>query len=94
MGYMKKIDYKKEFRNLYNSSPKEVATIKVQKMNFLMIDGKGDPNTSKEYKEAIEALFSVSYKIKFSIKKGKRAIDYSVMPLEGLWWVDDMNNSA
>jgi len=88
---MKKVDYRKELKHLYNPSPKEVVMVEVPKMNFLVVDGKGDPNTSKEYQEAIEALFSVSYNIKFSIKKGKEAIDYSVMPLEGLWWVEDMS---
>ncbi len=59
-------------------------------MNFLMIGGAGDPNTSQEYKGAIEALYGVSYTLKFMVKKGKPAMDYAVMPLEGLWWVDDM----
>ena len=59
-------------------------------MNFLMIDGMGDPGTSQSYQGAIEALFSVSYSLKFMIKKGELAIDYGVMPLESLWWVDDM----
>jgi hypothetical protein len=54
-----------------------------------MIDGEGDPNTSKGFQEAVEVLFSLSYTLKFMIKKGK-AIDYGVMPLEGLWWADDM----
>ncbi|MEW6610522.1 MAG: hypothetical protein AB1352_02770 [Patescibacteria group bacterium] len=55
----------------------------------MSIDGKGDPNTSQEYQESIEALYSVAYKIKFTAKKepGK---DYAVMPLEGLWWAEDM----
>ena len=88
---MKKIDYKKEFKYLYNPSQKEVVIIDVPKMNFLMIDGKGDPNTAKEYKDAVETLFSVSYTLKFMVKKGKVAIDYGVLPLEGLWWVDDMS---
>ena len=59
-------------------------------MNFLMIDGIGDPNTSQDYKDAVEALFALSYSLKFMIKNGKLAIDYGVMPLEGLWWTDDM----
>jgi hypothetical protein len=88
---MKKLDFKKELAHLYNPSKKKVETVKVPEMNFLMIDGKGDPNTSKEYQDAIEALFSVSYDIKFSVKKGSLAIDYKVMPLEGLWWVEDMS---
>lgn len=87
---MKKIDLKKELKHLYNPSTKEISIVDVPKMNFLMIDGKGDPNTSQEYKEAIEALYTVSYSLKFMIKKGETAIDYVVMPLEGLWWTDDM----
>jgi hypothetical protein len=60
-------------------------------MNFLMVDGAGNPNTSQVYTEAVEALFSLSYAIKFMVKKGKKAIDYGVMPLEGQWWADDMS---
>ncbi len=86
---MRKIDFKKELKHLYNP-PKEVVLVDVPEMNFLMIDGAGDPNTAQEYKEAIEALYAVSYALKFMIKKVKTAIDYVVMPLEGLWWTDDM----
>ena len=86
---MTKIDFKKELKHLYNPSAKKVAIVDVPKMNFLMIDGAGDPNTAKEYKDAVEALFAVSYALKFMIKKGI-AIDYGVLPLEGLWWTDDM----
>ena len=87
---MEKIDVKKELKDLYNPSKKQITIVEVPKMNFLMIDGSGDPNTSQTYKDAIEALFSLSYTIKFMIKK-TNAVDYSVMPLEGLWWVDDMS---
>ena len=85
-----KIDFKKELKELYTPSAKEISVVKVPKLNFLSINGKGDPNTSQEYKEAIEALFSVAFKIKFTAKKelGK---DYAVMPLEGLWWAEDMS---
>jgi hypothetical protein len=54
-----------------------------------MIDGAGDPNTAQEFEDVVEALYAVSYALKFMIKKEKQ-IDYVVMPLEGLWWVDDM----
>lgn len=87
---MMKVDFKKELKQLYKPSPKEVVVVDVPEMNFLMIDGVGDPNTAQEYKDAIEALYSVSYALKFMVKKGESAIDYAVMPLEGLWWVDDM----
>jgi hypothetical protein len=85
---MDKIDLKKELKSLYNPSSKEITTIDVPAMNFLLIDGEGAP-TSSQFIEAVEALFSVSYTLKFIIKKGK-GVDYGVMPLEGLWWVDDM----
>lgn len=87
---MQKIDLKKEFKQLYQPSAKEVATVEVPPFNFLMVDGHGDPNTSPEYAAAVEALFSVSYTAKFMLKRGAQAIDYAVMPLEGLWWADDM----
>lgn len=85
---MDKIDLKKELKNLYNPSAKEVTSVDVPAMNFLLVNGEGAP-ASPQYIEAIEALFSVSYALKFMVKKGK-GIDYAVMPLEGLWWMDDM----
>jgi hypothetical protein len=57
-----------------------------------MIDGKGNPNSSVQFKNAIEALYSVAYTLKFMVKKGSMGIDYGVAPLEGLWWADDMND--
>ncbi|AKJ38716.1 GyrI-like domain-containing protein [Methanosarcina barkeri] len=86
---MPKIDFKKENKEMYNPSAKEVSIVDVPEMNFLMIDGEGDPNTSQEYHDSIEALFSVSYKVKFITKK-ENSQDYVVMPLEGLWWVENL----
>ncbi len=87
---MQKIDFKKEWKHLYKPSPKKIDIVDVPKMNFLMTDGRGDPNTSQEFQEAVEALFGVSYTAKFIVKKSETAVDYAVMPLEGLWWADDM----
>jgi hypothetical protein len=86
---MKKIDFKKELKHLYQPSAKEAVLVEVPAMNFLMIDGQGDPNHSPSYQETVEALFAVSYAVKFKVKK-TLAIDYGVLPLEGLWWADDM----
>lgn len=88
---MQKIDLKKELKHLYGPSAKVVAQVDVPTFQFLMIDGEGDPNTSQEYALAVEALFSVSYTVKFMVKQGPQALDYTVMPLEGLWWADDMS---
>lgn len=87
-GKVDKIDFKKELKHLY--APRKMEIIDVPEMSYLMIDGSGDPGVSKEYKDAIEALYPVSYALKFMVKKGK-GIDYGVMPLEGLWWADDMS---
>lgn len=64
--------------------------VEVPTFKFLMIDGEGDPNISQEYAQAVEALFSVSYAAKFMVKKTQE-LDYAVMPLEGLWWADNMS---
>jgi hypothetical protein len=87
---VQQIDLKKELKHLYGPSAKEVVQVDVPTFRFLMVDGHGDPDTSQEYAQAVEALFSVSYAAKFMVKKGAQGIDYSVMPLEGLWWADDM----
>jgi hypothetical protein len=87
---MKKIDFKRDLKKLYGTDAKNVAMVDVPPMCFLMIDGEGDPNAAPAFQEAVEALFSVSYTVKFMVKKGPQEIDYGVMPLEGLWWADDM----
>jgi hypothetical protein len=87
---LEKVDFKKELKTLYNPSGKEVSVVDVPAMNFLLVDGEGAPG-SAQYGEAVSALFSVAYALKFMVKKGK-GVDYGVMPLEGLWWMDDMAN--
>ncbi|MDP7345962.1 MAG: GyrI-like domain-containing protein [Anaerolineales bacterium] len=84
-----KIDFKKEWRHLYRPSAKDVSEVEVPALNYLMIDGHGDPNTAPEYQLAIEALYSLAYKAKFIAKK-RSGLDYVVPPLEGLWWAADM----
>jgi hypothetical protein len=84
-----KIDFKHEFRALYLPG-REPGLVDVPEMGFLMIDGQGDPNTAAAYREAIEALYSVAYTVKFTIKGMPGGLDFGVMPLEGLWWADDM----
>lgn len=87
---MAKIDYKKELKSFYKPSAKAPGIANIPKMNFLMVDGRGNPNTAQSYKDAIEALYPVAYALKFKIKK-TQGIDYVVMPLEGLWWAEDMD---
>ncbi len=89
---MPKRDLKKELKHLYNPNAREVVIVDVPNMNFLMIDGEGDPNASQQFRDAVECLYSLSYTLKFMIKKGKGGMDYGVMPLEGLWWADDWDD--
>lgn len=84
-----KLDLKSEFKELY-SAKRTPALVDVPELQFLMIDGVGDPNTSAEYADAISALYSIAYTIKFAFKKSADAIDFPVMPLQGLWWARDM----
>ena len=80
---MKTIDLKKTLKPFYTASASQPAIIDVPAMNVIMVDGRGDPN-STAFQEAVGALYSVAYTMKFSFKK-KRAIDFPVLPLEGLW---------
>jgi hypothetical protein len=89
---MAKKDLNKEMQELYFPPSKEPVAVKVPKMNFLMVDGKGDPNSSKAFQEAIGALYSLSYTMKFMLKFSPKKIDYVVMPLEALWWSDNKDD--
>lgn len=91
---MKTLDLKKQFKYLYQPSGKKIETVQVPNLQFAMIDGaieKGQaPGTSPGFAEATQTLYGLSYTLKFMLKKRKtNAIDYPVMALEGLWWVED-----
>jgi hypothetical protein len=85
---MSKVDFKKTLKELY-TPPKAFVLVEVPEMQYLMVDGHGDPNVAQEYQEAVEALYAVAYKLKFNSKK-HLGRDYVVPPLEGLWWAQDM----
>lgn len=87
---MAKFDVKKDLKHLYAPSAKAVSVVTVPPLRFLMIDGEGDPNTAPAYVQALEALYPLAYTLKFMVKKQSPGQDYSVPPLEGLWWVPDM----
>jgi hypothetical protein len=89
-----KIDLRTTLKHLYRPSARDVVQVDVPAFRFLMIDGAGDPNTTPLYAQAVEALFSVSYTAKFMVKRGPSGVDYAVMPLEGLWWSDDLSSFA
>ena len=87
---MPKTDFKKTLKQLYSPPTDSFVFVEVPTMNYLMIDGHGDPNTVREYTNALETLYPVAYALKFLSKS--RNHDYVVPPLEGLWWADDLSS--
>lgn len=88
---MTAVDYKKLEKQYYIPKTKP-EIIQIPKMKFLMVDGKGNPNTSKEYSESLEILYGLSYAIKMTKMSGNTPegyFDYVVLPLEGLWWTEN-----
>jgi hypothetical protein len=85
---MPKMDYKKDLKHLYLPTAKDFTIVDVPPMNFLMVDGHGDPNTSAEFQEVCNALYGMAYTLKFALKA--EGADFTVAPLEGLWWTPDM----
>ena len=88
---MSKVDYKKEFGTFYKARAGQPVLVDVPPLQYLMIDGDGGPD-SKAFGDALEALYPVAYTLKFLCKKAPGGIDFGVMPLEGLWWADDMDD--
>jgi hypothetical protein len=85
---VEKVDLKKEIA-AYSARRGQFDIVEVPPLRYLMIDGSGDPNTADEYRAALETLYPVAYKLKF-LSKRELDRDYVVMPLEALWWADDM----
>ena len=83
-----KTDLKKEL-GLYAPRRGRFEVVTVPPLRYLMVDGHGDPNTSDEYRDAIQTIFPLAYALKFLSKRSLDR-DYTVMPLEALWWADDM----
>jgi hypothetical protein len=93
---MQKLDLRKTWKHLYQPSARKVEIVDVPELSFLMVDGRIEqgksPGNSPSFVEAIAALFGASYTLKFQSKQRKKdPIDYPVMALEALWWVEDGN---
>ena len=90
---MEKLDYKKKFKELYQPSAKP-ALIDVPEMIFFAVEGAGDPNKCREYKEAMEILYGLSFTVKMSKMNNTQPegyFEYVVPPLEGLWYQESTN---
>ena len=90
---MEKLDYKKEFKDLYQPATKP-SIIDIPEMVFIAVDGCGNPNTCEVYKEALEILYGLSFTIKMSKMSGtppEGYFEYVVPPLDGLWSVETID---
>jgi hypothetical protein len=90
---MEKRDLRRELKHLYQPSPKMVEVVEVPPLQFAMVDGKIEPGhqpgISPAFQEALQALYGISYTLKFMSKlRPENPVDYSVMALEALWWVE------
>lgn len=91
---MDKVDFMKKYKDLYLPTAKAVSEVTVPAMQFLMIDGQGDPN-GEAFQQAVGALYSVAFSLKFWPKKHPAPegyFEYSVPPLEGLWWIEGVDD--
>ncbi len=86
---MLQTDLKTQLKALYSPSVSEISIVDVPPINFLMVDGEGNPNNSEDYQMAVQALYSMADSVKFMLKK-EQGTNSTVMPLEGLWWAPDM----
>ncbi len=82
-----KRDLKRELSAFFTAPKGRFEEVVLPPMRYFAVDGAGNPNTSPDYRVAIEALYTASYKLKFLSKA--QGADYTVPPLEGLWWADD-----
>jgi hypothetical protein len=91
---MQALNLKQDFKALFSASAKAPQLVDVPRLNFLRIDGAIEPGhapgDSPLFAENLQALYSASYTLKFMLKqRPENPVDYPVMPLEGLWWVED-----
>lgn len=86
---MAKIDFKKELKQFYSAKQTPVM-VTVPPMNFIMVGGTGDPNTSQDFADGVEALYGTAYTLKFAMKTDQPAgyFEFVVPPMQGLWWMD------
>jgi hypothetical protein len=96
---METLDLRKQYKPLYNPSAKKVELVQVPNFQFALLDGDIEPghgpSSSPSFQAALEALYGISYTLKFMIKLRKETpVDYPVMALEGLWGVADFDRAT
>ena len=84
-----KLDLKKIHRNCYTAGS-EPKLIQVPDLTYIAFDGEGNPGTSPLFAQAMGVLYGLVYTAKFMCKE--REQDFTVMPLEGTWWSENMDD--
>src|SRR3970040_3146151 len=79
-------DFRKQM-SPFITARREPKVVRLHAIKYLMIDGRGDPAKGKEFQEAVQALYTLVYTLKFSGKRGSRQREMPVLPLEALWWM-------
>jgi len=85
-----KHDWRMKEKNFYLPKNKPMK-IQIPEFRFFTIEGKGNPNDDF-FPEYIKVLYSLSYAVKMSPKKGiepEGYFDYTVYPLEGIWDISE-----
>lgn len=88
---MPKLDARKLLKDCYTATAKP-KLVEVPALMYFMMDGQGDPNACPEFQTYVETLYTLSYTLKFDLKKSDPEQDYAVMPLEGLWWAESIED--
>jgi len=78
------IDLKREYAGLHRASVRVPELVYVPELRYLAIEGQGSPE-EEAFQDAVGAMYAIAYGCRFGAKK-ELALDYPVMPLEGLWW--------
>lgn len=85
-----KLDLRKQYKEFYHPSAKEVVLVDVPEFLFLALDGTVEtgvrPGDSEDFRNGMGAMYSVGYGLKFMSKlRPDDPVDFTVMAVEGLW---------
>ena len=88
MSTVEKLDLKRVLKEFYSPPAKKMMLVDVPEFTFLTQTGMGDPNSATAFGNAVSALYTLAYTLKFMLKAEGKTQDFTVMPLEAIWWVD------
>lgn len=84
-----KLDLKKSLSGIYKPRGTECILVTPPPLQVVAVEGVGNPNTAQSWIDAVGALYSVAYTLKFMLKALGNTPEFAMMPLEALWWAPD-----